>query len=1291
MNVRRTLALLLLCIAAVAPMAYAASPNVVISQVYGGGGATTGSPAYTNDYVELFNTSNTAVAIGGWSLQYGSSTGQFASSASGLFAIPAGTTIGAGKYLTVKLGGAGTLGANFTADLTSGNLSMGAASGKVALANIGSALGCGATLTPCALPDSRIVDLVAWGASNNGEGGTTVNSGTSLNSSLGGIRKSDGCQDTDSNSADFLVATTGTGLVPRTVSTPAHSCGSGDLPPSITAPSNPAATVMQDAAPFTVGLTGADDNSIYNWSATAGSGVSSVTVTGGQGTTNVTYTVALVAGFSGTATFTASLSDNVNTPATTQVVNIAVTPLVANDPPTITAPANPIATVAQDAAPFTVSLSGLDDNAIYNWSATPGTGVSAVSVASGQGTDSVTYQVTLQPGYSGTASFAAILSDGVNPNATQTVNITVTPAPPPPLDHLVISQIYGGGGNSGATYRNDYVELYNPTLSAVDTGGWTIQYASSTGLFNQAQPLGGIIQPGEYYLIRLASGGAVGAVVPEANVNGDINMSGTTGKVALVKGGDLLEGCPVGDPLLVDLVGFGTANCREGATNAPAPSNTTAIFRKNGGFTDTNVNGSDFQTGAPNPRRTAVITEIGPYVLTVDPRNNNTFAPRDLSVTVTFTETVELTDGWFNIDCTVTGLHNDATVANSGRLWVITPNVTFQPEETCTATVYKNSVHDTDLDDSAPNTDTLVADYSWSFSIATGTAPAYASDVHLTMGNPSDAENDLLMPNNYLMVKPEYTLSYNRERGTPNWVSWHLADEWVGTLGRVDTFRADPEVPADWYRVTQLDYFATGFDRGHMVPNADRDKETSVPINQATFLMSNMIPQSPNNNQGPWADLENYLRTLLPANELYIVAGGSGIGGNSGSGVVNTIANGNITVPSHTWKVVLVLPKDSGDDVSRATAATRTIAVRMPNVQGIFNHDWTLYLTTVDAVEQVTGYDFFENVSDTVENAIEAGTNGVNPPGVANQSFNTDEDQSEEFTLVAASANPGSLTYTIVSGPSHGSLSGSGATQTYTPLPDYYGTDSFTFQATDANGTSNTATMSITVYPVDDAPVIGTVTGPTSSITLGTSATVTVTYTDADPTDTHTAAFTWDDGTSTPASCTAGVCSANHTFGAAGVYTVGIVVTDDDGLTDSASFEHVIVTSASAGFVSGGGWVSTPAGKGEFDFSAKYVKNAATPTGTVTFVVSGSSFVATSYNWLVVSGANAQVQGTGTVNGAGSYGFLLTATDGSPDRFRIRIWDSSTNTTVFDNVVGAPDDIDVASPQELGGGRIQIH
>jgi endonuclease G len=78
-------------------------------------------------------------------------------------------------------------------------------------------------------------------------------------------------------------------------------------------------------------------------------------------------------------------------------------------------------------------------------------------------------------------------------------------------------------------------------------------------------------------------------------------------------------------------------------------------------------------------------------------------------------------------------------------------------------------------------------------------------------------------------------------------------------LTRTDTFRADPAVAPDWYRVQSTDYFASGFDRGHMTPNADRDNPASIPLNQETFLMSNMVPQAPNNNQGPWADLEGFL------------------------------------------------------------------------------------------------------------------------------------------------------------------------------------------------------------------------------------------------------------------------------------------------------------------------------------------------------------------------------------------------------------------------------------------------
>ncbi|MDQ3906899.1 MAG: Ig-like domain-containing protein, partial [Acidobacteriota bacterium] len=788
----------------------------------------------------------------------------------------------------------------------------------------------------------------------------------------------------------------------------------------------------------------------------------------------------LQTGFSGTATFTALLSDGVNTPATAQAVNITVNPpVVVNNPPTITAPANPIASVTRDSAPFNVSLTGADDHSVFNWSATAGAGVSSVSVSAGQGTSHVTYSVALQGGFTGTATFTASLSDGVNtPDTTQVVNIAVNA--PQPLDHIVISQVYGGGGNSNATYRNDFVELYNPTTSAVDIGGWTIQYASSTGTSWQAQPLGGVMQPGEYYLISLASGGNVGAVLPDANVSGSINMSATNGKVALSNGGDALDGCPLTDSTLVDLVGYGTADCKEGTATATAGSNTTSLFRKNAGATDTNNNGSDFFAGTPSPRRTTPITEIGPYVLSVDPRSGASVAPHDASITVNFTEAVTLDAGWFDINCAASGAHDDATVAGSDRTWVITPNVNFQFGEQCSVTVLKDKVHDVDLDDSAPGTDTLKADYLWSFKVVDAGAPApYPPSVHLTMGNPSCstpdgcAVADVGHPNNYLMEKPTYALSYNRDKGTPNWVSWHLSSEWYGTLTRVDTFRADPAVPADWYRVQGTDYSFSGFDRGHMTPNADRDNQNRLPINQETYLMSNMVPQAPDNNQGPWANLEGYLRTLTDAgNEIYIVSGPLGVGGTgSNGGVTTTIANGHVTVPAYTWKVALVLPKQDGDDVSRVTASTRTIAILMPNTQGIRNVDWTTYLTTVDDIEQKTGYDFFSNVPAAIQNSIEAGVNGTNPPGTSDESASTNEDTPVTVALSAVSPDSNAtFTYTIVGQPTHGTLSGASPNIVYTPAADYNGTDSFTFKANDGHATSNTSTVTITVNAVNDAP-----------------------------------------------------------------------------------------------------------------------------------------------------------------------------------------------------------------------------
>ena len=428
---------------------------------------------------------------------------------------------------------------------------------------------------------------------------------------------------------------------------------------------------------------------------------------------------------------------------------------------------------------------------------------------------------------------------------------------------------------------------------------------------------------------------------------------------------------------------------------------------------------------------------------------------------------------WFNINCATTGLHNDATVGATpdGKTFIIVPNVNFLAAEQCTVTILKDQVHDQDTNDSGPNTDTMGADYVATFTVATGTAPPYPPSVHLTFGNPNGATADINQPNNYLMEKPEFALSYNRDKGGPNWVSWHLTNEWIGDLARVDTFRADPAVPPTWYRVLGTDFSGSGFDRGHMTPNADRDKETSIPINQATFLMSNMVAQAPDNNQGPWAALENFLRTLLPANELYIVSGPAGLGGTGSNGFATTIASGHVTVPASTWKVVLVLPKGD-NDISRVTAATRTIAVIMPNTQGIRNDDWHNYLTTVDAVETLTGYDFFANVPDATENSIEAGTDGNNPPGTEGQAVTTAEDTSRSITLSAVSPIPSaSFSFTIVTPPAHGQLTGSGANRSYQPDPDFNGSDSFTFKANDGAHDSNTSTVNIAVTDVNDTPV----------------------------------------------------------------------------------------------------------------------------------------------------------------------------------------------------------------------------
>ena len=201
-----------------------------------------------------------------------------------------------------------------------------------------------------------------------------------------------------------------------------------------------------------------------------------------------------------------------------------------------------------------------------------------------------------------------------------------------PVTHLVISQVYGGGGNSAATYTNDYIEIFNPTSAQISVAGYSLQYASAAGTWSTTNSVGittGIIPAGGYFLVQLAAGGTPSGSLPTPDANPSVNLGGTStsinmsasnGKIALVSNQTILTGatCPVATPAsaLVDFVGYGTANCAEGTAAAAPANNATALIRKSGGCQDNDNNSADFVatalTAAPyvGPRNSATAVNI---------------------------------------------------------------------------------------------------------------------------------------------------------------------------------------------------------------------------------------------------------------------------------------------------------------------------------------------------------------------------------------------------------------------------------------------------------------------------------------------------------------------------------------------------------------------------------------------------------------------------------------------------------------------------------------------------------
>lgn len=269
------------------------------------------------------------------------------------------------------------------------------------------------------------------------------------------------------------------------------------------------------------------------------------------------------------------------------------------------------------------------------------------------------------------------------------------------------------------------------------------------------------------------------------------------------------------------------------------------------------------------------------------------------------------------------------------------------------------------------------------------------------------------------------------------------------------------------------------------------------------------------------------------------------------------------------------------------------------------------------------------------------------------------------------------------------------------------GTYMVTVTVTDNLGGSGTGSATITVT---NAPfTVSAITASSTPTPVNTSISASATLTDPGVLDSHTAVWTWGDGATSPGAVTetngSGTVQASHIYTAAGVYTLGLIVTDGDGISVAAlPFQYVVVYDPSAGFITGGGWYTSPAGacpatpsasgKLHFGIDVKYQAGATVPSGSTQLTVQecNLSFQSTGYQWLVIAGTSAQFKGTGTINGSGNYTFLITLSVGGttgPNLIRIKIWDTTTGTIIYDSQPGAPD---TANPTTaLGGGTLKIH
>lgn len=732
---------------------------------------------------------------------------------------------------------------------------------------------------------------------------------------------------------------------------------------------------------------------------------------------------------------------------------------------------------------------------------------------------------------------AALASCYDAPTAMRSIRGSANLDEAPAATHVVISQVYGAGGNSGATYKNDFVELYNPGTTAVSLVGWSVQYASATGTGNFASnavtALSGAIEPGKYYLVSL-SGGSTGASLPQFDASGTVNLSGSSGKVALVDlstgltcNGSSAQPCSADDLAhIVDLIGYGSANFFEGDA-APGLSSTTAAIRKNGGKQDTDDNSVDFVAGAPNPRNSGAVRVVGPLDhIAISGATSVSNEPVTLTATLEDAGDLTIADAdaiysWSTSDpsaievlsqtgntavikghtvgnsatITVTGTSNRTTKSGSVRFFVApaavghvtigsgtsplvvgyqtqlfvnggstdqggtavtSGEVTWTSSDPGILTVDNRGVV-TAVDSGSAMLIGTAPDGSAGWFVLSTEVPFYRTDEragHNTeLGTPTDADPS----NDVIIAREQYTISYNPRRGGPNWVSWDLSSTHLGSRDRCNCYSADTALVRlgyGQYMYNTADYTGGGYDRGHMEPSADQTRTDGE--NARTFFLTNFLPQQHALNAGPWEDLEIAVRDSVKAGrEAYVIAGGVFT---RGVGLGSLKGEGKIYIPDSTWKIVVLMPANEGLSDVTSPSDIDVIAVNMPNVATGLSDDWTVYRTSVQAIQRSTGYDFLSALPQAIQDAVENHTPVVN--ALPDDTILTGEAYPDAITFVDADRDPWTAAVDYGDGQSQDlTLIG----RTFTLNHSYAAAGAFTLSVTVSDGRATSASESAVV------------------------------------------------------------------------------------------------------------------------------------------------------------------------------------------------------------------------------------